>query len=95
MPPNNWPAAGARTAGPGTGLGPSGARGAGQTGCGGARLVPCNDHFELVFDRAHHLIGAWNDSRIYEAPQFGPHGEIFTLASDSSILELKVALPGA
>jgi DNA-binding beta-propeller fold protein YncE len=50
---------------------------------------------ELVFDRTHHLVGAWYDSPFAVSPSFGPHGEAFTLGDDGSILRLKVALPGA
>lgn len=48
-----------------------------------------------VFDRSHHLIGAWYESPFARSPRFGPHGEVFTLASDGTILKLKVAIPGA
>jgi DNA-binding beta-propeller fold protein YncE len=65
------------------------------TGCAGSTGVPCIYQFELVYDRAHHLVGAWYDSPFVLSPRFGPRGEIFTLADDGSILELKVALPGA
>ena len=65
------------------------------TGCGGSNPVPCIYQFELVYDRAHRLVGAWYDSPFVVSPRFGPHGEVFTLADDGSILELKVALPGA
>ena len=65
------------------------------TGCGGSNPVPCIYQFELVYDRAHRLVGAWYDSPFVVSPRFGPHGEIFTLGEDGSILELKVALPGA
>jgi DNA-binding beta-propeller fold protein YncE len=64
-------------------------------GCGGSPAVDCIYQFELVYDRAHHLVGAWYDSPFKVSPRFGPHGEIFTLADDGSILQLKVALPGA
>jgi DNA-binding beta-propeller fold protein YncE len=50
---------------------------------------------ELVFDRSHRLVGAWYDSPFAMTPRFGFHGEAFTFGNDSSILELKVALPGA
>src|SRR6266511_924511 len=48
-----------------------------------------------VFDRSPHLIGAWYESPFARSPRFGPHGEVFTLASDGTILKLKVAIPGA
>jgi sugar lactone lactonase YvrE len=62
--------------------------------CGGPTGNSCYS-FELVFDNAHHLVGAWYDSPFVVSPRFGPHGEIFTLGGDGSILKLKVALPGA
>jgi DNA-binding beta-propeller fold protein YncE len=65
------------------------------TGCAGSTGVPCVYQFELVYDRAHHLVGAWYDSPFVVSPRFGLHSEVFTLGDDGSILELKVALPGA
>jgi DNA-binding beta-propeller fold protein YncE len=62
--------------------------------CGGSTGTPCYS-FELVYDRAHRLAGAWYDSPFVVSPRFGPHGEIFTLGGDGSILKLKVALPAA
>jgi hypothetical protein len=60
----------------------------------------------LLFDRTHRLVGAWyHDPISVEAPpQFGPHGEVFALASTlqanglhrgtgGAILRLKVAMP--
>jgi DNA-binding beta-propeller fold protein YncE len=64
-------------------------------GCGGSRPNPCLYQIELVYDRAHHLVGAWYDSPFVLSPRFGPHGEVFTLGDNGSILKLKVALPGA
>jgi hypothetical protein len=64
-------------------------------GCGPRTSVPCRYQFELVYDRAHRLVGAWYDSPFVLSPRFGPHGEIFTLGDDGSILKLKVVLPGA
>jgi hypothetical protein len=53
--------------------------------------------YALVFDRSHHLIGAWYDSPFNNerAPRFGPNGEVFALGQDGDILKLKVALPDA
>jgi DNA-binding beta-propeller fold protein YncE len=62
--------------------------------CGSLTGTPCYQ-FELVFDRAHRLVGAWYNSPFVLSPRFGPHGEIFTLGDDGSILKLNVALPGA
>jgi NHL repeat len=51
----------------------------------------------LLFDRTHHLIGAWTDSPFLTdvPPTFDPNGEAFAIGVDNSILRLKVALPGA
>lgn len=68
-------------------------------GCGGSHPAPCSEHFELVFDRAHRLVGAWYHTPFLSdpglSPRFGPGGEIFAIGADGSILKLKVALPGA
>src|SRR6266542_5923179 len=64
----------------------------------GPSLAPCNvtvnpagyaivqscpdDRTTLVFDRTHHLVGAW-----YESP--------FAIGEDGTILKVKVAVPGA
>jgi hypothetical protein len=63
------------------------------TGCGGSRVTRCTDHFALVYDRSHRLIGAWYRSPFALPPRFGPNGEVFTLGAGGSILKLKVALP--
>jgi sugar lactone lactonase YvrE len=52
-------------------------------------------HSTWVFDRNHDLVGEWDQSGFGYAPRFGPHGEIFTLGEDGSILQLKVSLPDA
>lgn len=62
--------------------------------CGTAVYGPCYQ-FELVYNRTHHLVGAWYGSPFLLSPRFGPNGEVFTLGHDGSILELKVAVPGA
>src|SRR6266568_130576 len=51
-------------------------------------------HYTEVFDRTHHLVGAWWPSPLGWAPRFGPNGEIFTLGEDGSVLRLRIALPG-
>jgi DNA-binding beta-propeller fold protein YncE len=47
-------------------------------------------HYTQVFDRSHHLVGAWSPSPLGWAPRFGAHGAIFTLADDGSILRLRL-----
>jgi hypothetical protein len=58
----------------------------------------------LLFDRSHHLIGAWygNPLSNFVGPHFGPRGEIFAIGAElhtghpgGSILKLRVALSGA
>jgi len=62
------------------------------SGCG-----PYPGALTLVFDRSHRLIAEWPGStyRLLRSPVFGPGGEVFALASDGSILKLRVTLPGA
>jgi hypothetical protein len=62
------------------------------SGCGPHPGAP-----PLVFDRSHRLIAEWPGStyRLLRSPVFGPGGEVFALASDGSILKLRVTLPGA
>jgi hypothetical protein len=60
---------------------------------GGRAAAP--DRSELVFDRTHRLVGAWYRSPFQGSPRFGPHGEAFAIATDGSILKLRVTLPGA
>jgi hypothetical protein len=62
------------------------------SGCGPHPGAPT-----LVFDRSHQLIAEWPGStyRLLRSPVFGPGGEVFALASDGSILKLRVTLPGA
>jgi DNA-binding beta-propeller fold protein YncE len=50
-------------------------------------------HYTDVFDRTHHLVAAWWPSPFGWSPRFGPHGEIFTLGEDGSVLRLRIALP--
>jgi DNA-binding beta-propeller fold protein YncE len=51
----------------------------------------------LVYDRAHRLIARWPGTQysLLRSPDFGPDGEVFALATDGSILKLRVILPGA
>ncbi len=62
------------------------------SGCGPYPGAPT-----LVFDRSHRLIAEWPGStcRLLRSPCFGPHGEVFALASDGSILKLRITLPDA
>jgi len=63
------------------------------SGCGG---VPQTGP-TLVYDRAHRLIAKWpgRPYSLLSSPVFGPHGEVFALATDGSILRLHITLPGA
>lgn len=63
------------------------------SGCGG---VPQTGP-TLVYDRAHRLIAKWPGTpySLLRSPTFGPHGEVFALATDGSILRLHITLPGA
>jgi hypothetical protein len=49
----------------------------------------------LVFDRTHRLVGAWYHTpfAVDGPPQFGAHGEVFSLAADGSLLRLHVIVP--
>jgi len=62
------------------------------SGCGPQATGPT-----LVYDRAHRLIAKWPGKpyNLLRSPVFGPHGEVFTLATDGSILKLHLILPGA
>jgi hypothetical protein len=62
------------------------------SGCGPQPTGPT-----LVYDRAHRLIARWPGTTysLVRSPVFGPHGEVFALATDGSILRLHVTLPGA
>ena len=50
----------------------------------------------LAFDRAHRLIAKWpgTEHPLRRSPCFGPHGEVFALAFDGTILRLHITLPG-
>ena len=60
------------------------------SGCGPAPPSPT-----LVYDRAHRLIAKWPGSTytLLRSPVFGPNGEVFALATDGSILRLRITLP--
>jgi DNA-binding beta-propeller fold protein YncE len=60
------------------------------SGCGGPSPT-------LVYDRAHRLIAKWPGTgySLRRGPVFGPHGEVFALTWDGSILRLHITLPGA
>jgi sugar lactone lactonase YvrE len=62
------------------------------SGCGPNRTGPT-----LVYDRAHRLIAKWPGTpyNLLRSPVFGPHGEVFALATDGSVLKLHVTLPEA
>jgi DNA-binding beta-propeller fold protein YncE len=51
----------------------------------------------LVYDRAHRLIARWPGRQysLLRSPDFGPKGEVFALATDGSILKLRITPPGA
>ncbi len=61
------------------------------SGCGPQPTGPTR-----VYDRAHRLIAKWPGSpdSLLRSPVFGPHGEVFALATDGSILKLHVTFPG-
>jgi 6-bladed beta-propeller len=60
------------------------------SGCGESSTEP-----SLVYDRAHRLIAKWPGTRysLLRSPVFGPNGEVFALATDGSILRLRITLP--
>jgi hypothetical protein len=62
------------------------------SGCGPQPTGPT-----LVYDRAHRLIAKWPGKpyNLLRSPVFGPHGEVFALATDGSILKLHITVPGA
>jgi len=62
------------------------------SGCGPQPTGPTR-----VYDRAHRLIAKWPGTTysLLRSPVFGPHGEVFALATDGSILKLHLLLPGA
>lgn len=48
-----------------------------------------------VYDRSHRLVAEWPGSKytLLTSPVFGPRGEVFALATDGSILRLRITLP--
>jgi DNA-binding beta-propeller fold protein YncE len=48
-----------------------------------------------VYNQAHRLIAWWpgRPYALFRPPVFGPHGEVFALATDGSILKLRITLP--
>jgi 6-bladed beta-propeller protein len=48
-----------------------------------------------VYDRAHRLVAEWPGTtyKLLTSPVFGPDGEVFALATDGSILRLRITLP--
>jgi 6-bladed beta-propeller len=62
------------------------------SGCGPQPAGPTR-----VYDRAHRLIAKWPGTpySLFISPLFGPHGEVFALATDGTILKLHITLPGA
>ena len=69
---------------------------AGNTYVTGCALAPVIGP-TLVYDAAHKLIAEWPGTpySLRRSPVFGPHGEVFALATNGTILKLHVALPGA
>src|SRR5215472_10662513 len=64
------------------------------SGCGDGPLPTGNT---LVYDRTHRLIARWPGTpyNLMWSPAFGPHGEAFAVATDGTILRLRITLPGA
>jgi sugar lactone lactonase YvrE len=50
-----------------------------------------------VYNVAHRLIARWPGTpyALFRSPVFGPHDEVFALATDGSILKLHITVPGA
>jgi outer membrane protein assembly factor BamB len=59
------------------------------SGCGPKPPAPT-----LVYNRAHRLIAKWPGTKytLQTSPIFGPNGEVFALATDGSILRLRITL---
>jgi hypothetical protein len=67
------------------------------TGCGrGPSCAAAICAGTLVFDRTHRLIAEWASPNVpmYTSPKFGPHGEVFALGQDGSLIRLRITLPG-
>jgi tripartite motif-containing protein 71 len=64
---------------------------------GNTYVSGCGPGPTLVYDRAHRLIAQWPGTQysLLRSPDFGPNGEVFALATDGTILKLRVILPGA
>jgi sugar lactone lactonase YvrE len=64
---------------------------------GNTYVSGCGSGPTLVYDRAHRLIAEWPGTTysLVQSPVFGPHGEVFALATDGSILRLRITVPGA
>ena len=64
---------------------------------GNTYVTGCGPGPTLVYDRAHRLIAKWPGTQysLLRSPVFGPNGEVFALATDGSILKLRVTLLGA
>lgn len=64
---------------------------------GNTYVSGCGPAPTLVYDRAHRPIARWPGTQysLLRSPVFGPNGEVFALATDGSILKLRVTLPGA
>jgi DNA-binding beta-propeller fold protein YncE len=62
------------------------------SGCGPNPTGPTR-----VYDRAHQATAKWPGTAysLLRSPVFGPHGEVFALATDGSILRLHVTVPEA
>jgi DNA-binding beta-propeller fold protein YncE len=61
------------------------------SGCG-----PGHTGATLVYDRAHRLIAKWPGTKynLLRSPVFGPDSGVSALATDGSILRLRITLPG-
>jgi hypothetical protein len=64
---------------------------------GNTYVSGCGSGPTLVYDRAHRLIAKWPGTQysLLRSPDFGPNGEVYALATDGSILKLRITLPGA
>jgi len=64
---------------------------------GNTYVSGCGPGPTLVYNPAHRLIARWPGTHytLLRSPAFGPHGEVFALATDGSILKLHITLPGA
>lgn len=63
---------------------------------GNTYVSGCGSGPTLVYERAHRLIAKWPGTQysLLRSPDFGPHGEVFALATDGSILKLRITLRG-